>query len=84
MQSLHWAIQDAAERGETPFCCCLDFADAFNSTDHAALWLWLQELKVPDIDLLQSLYSGQERLGSNTARLLLLLPALPRVVLESS
>jgi ribonuclease HI len=58
VQSLHWAIQDAAERGETLFCCYLDFANAFNSVDHAALWRWLRELNVPDIDLLQSLYSG--------------------------
>ncbi len=38
----------------------LDFAspNAFNSVDHAALWRWLRELNVPDIDLLQSLYSG--------------------------
>jgi hypothetical protein len=36
----------------------LDFANAFNSVDHAALWRWLKELNVPDIDLLQSLYSG--------------------------
>jgi hypothetical protein len=33
-------------------------ANAFNSVDHAALWRWLKELNVPDIDLLQSLYSG--------------------------
>ncbi len=59
VQSLHWAIQDAAERGETLFCCYMDFANAFNSTDHAALlWRWLREMNVPDIDLLQSLYSG--------------------------
>jgi hypothetical protein len=58
VQSLHWAIQEAAERGETLLCCCLDFANAFNSVDHAALWRWLRDLNVPDIDLLQSLYSG--------------------------
>jgi ribonuclease HI len=58
VQSLHWAIQEAAERGETLLCCYLDFANAFNSVDHAALWRWLRELNVPDIDLLQSLYSG--------------------------
>ncbi len=62
VQSLHWAIQDAAERRKTLFCCYLDFTNAFNSTDHASLWRWLQELillrNVLDIDLLQSLYSG--------------------------
>ncbi len=41
MQSLNWAIQEAAERKETLFCCYLDFENAFNSPDHAALWRWL-------------------------------------------
>jgi hypothetical protein len=58
VQSLNWAFPDAAERRETLFCCYLNFVNAFNSTDHAALWRWLRELKVQDIDLLQSLYSG--------------------------
>ncbi len=57
MQSLHWTIQEAAELGKVLFCCYLDFANAFNSVDHAALWLWLRELNVLDIDLLQSLFS---------------------------
>ena len=58
VQSLHWAIQEAAERRERLFCCYLDFANAFNSVDHEALWRWLEELNIPDIDLLRSLYSG--------------------------
>jgi hypothetical protein len=56
--TLHWAIQDAAERRELLFCCYLDFENAFNSVDHEALWRWLKELNVQEIDLLQSLYSG--------------------------
>ncbi len=28
------------------------------SIDHEALWRWLKELIIPDVDLLQSLYSG--------------------------
>ena len=32
--------------------------NAFNSIDHEALWRWLKELNIPDVDLLQSLYSG--------------------------
>jgi hypothetical protein len=36
----------------------LDFRNAFNSIDHEALWRWLKELNIPDVDLLQSLYSG--------------------------
>ena len=58
VQSLHWAFQEAAGRKEKLFCCYLDFANAFNSIDHKALWRWLRELNIPDIDLLQSLYSG--------------------------
>jgi ribonuclease HI len=58
VQSLHWAIQEAAEGRELLFCCYLDFANAFNSVDHEALWRWLEELNIPDIDLLRSLYSG--------------------------
>jgi hypothetical protein len=55
VQSLHWAFQEAAARKEKLFCCYLDFANAFNSIDHEALWRWLRELNIPDIDLLQSL-----------------------------
>jgi hypothetical protein len=58
VQSLHWAIQEAAEQGQLLYCCYLDFANAFNSVDHQALWRWLKELNVPDIDLLQGLYSA--------------------------
>jgi hypothetical protein len=54
VQSLHWVIQEAAEQGQLLYCCYLDFADAFNSVDHQALWRWLKELNVPDIDLLLS------------------------------
>ena len=57
VQSLHWALQEAAERRETVFCCYLDFANAFNSVDNQALWRWLREMGVPDVDLLESLYS---------------------------
>jgi hypothetical protein len=51
VQSLHWAIQEAAELGKTLFCCYLDFANTFNSVDHAALWRCLLKLNVPDIGL---------------------------------
>jgi hypothetical protein len=54
VQSLLWAIQEAAACKELLVCCYLDFANAFNSVDHAALGRWLRELNVPDIDLLYS------------------------------
>ena len=37
-QSLQWAIDDARAKGSTLYVAYLDFANAFNSTDHAALW----------------------------------------------
>ncbi len=51
-------FMDAAERRELLFCCYLGFENAFNSVDHEALWRWLKELNVPDIDLLQNLLWG--------------------------
>jgi hypothetical protein len=56
VQSLHWAIQDKAERGETLFCCYLDLGNAFNSVDHKALWRWLLELNVPDIIIIMLVF----------------------------
>ena len=50
--SLHWAFEAAAERREQIYCCYLDFAHAFKSDDHEALWFWLRELNIPEIDLL--------------------------------
>ncbi len=63
VQSLHWAIQEAAERREQRFCVYLDYRNAFNSIDHDALWLWLKELNILDVESLwicavQSLHSG--------------------------
>ena len=56
VQSLHWAFEQAANQRQQLFVVYLDFANAFNSVDHEALWRWLSELNVPDIDLLRSLY----------------------------
>jgi hypothetical protein len=36
----------------------IDFANAFNSIDHEALWSWLTALKVPDVPLLRQVYKG--------------------------
>jgi hypothetical protein len=44
--------------GATAVLLLSGLADAFNSLDHQALWRWLNELNVPDIDLLQGLYSA--------------------------
>ncbi len=56
MQSLYWAVEEAANKRQQLFVVYLDFANAFNSVDHEALWRWLRELNAPDVDLLRSLY----------------------------
>ena len=56
VQSLHWAFEQAAEQRQQLWVVYLDFANAFNSVDHEALWRWLRELNVPDVDLLRALY----------------------------
>ena len=58
VQSLHWAIQETAEREHQVFVVYIDFKNAFNSVDHHALWTWLRHVNIPDVDLLQSLYEG--------------------------
>jgi ribonuclease HI len=56
VQSLHWAIEEASHKRTKLYVVYIDFANAFNSVDHEALWCWLQEMNVPDVDLLRSLY----------------------------
>jgi hypothetical protein len=58
VQSLHWAFETASEKKQKLFVVYADFANASNSVDHEALWRWLRELNVPDVDLLLSLYDG--------------------------
>ena len=58
VQSLHWIIEAAAQSRAALYLIYIDFENAFNSVDHAAVWRWLAELNVPDIDLLRSLYEG--------------------------
>jgi hypothetical protein len=58
IQSLHWAIEDAAARRELIYIVYVDFENAFNSLDHEALWRWLEELNVPDVALIRALYTG--------------------------
>ena len=58
VQSLHWVIEEAARKGALLYVAYLDFENAFNSIDHEALFRWLEELQVPDVDLLRALYSS--------------------------
>ena len=57
VQSLHWAFEAAADRREQLYCCYLDFAHAFNSDHDEALWRWLREVNISDIELVQALYA---------------------------
>ena len=57
VQSLHWIMEEAARQGTALYVAFLDFENAFNSVDHEALFRWLEELRVPDIDLLRALYN---------------------------
>ena len=58
VQSLPWIIEEAAQSRVALYMIYIDFENAFNSVDHAAVWRWLAELIVPDIVLLRSLYKG--------------------------
>ena len=57
-QSLLWAYETARERGDTLVVAFLDFQNAFNSIDHAALWMYLRLIGVPDVDMLEDIYAG--------------------------
>ena len=56
VQSLHWVIEDVAEKKGKLYLTYMDFDTAFNSPDHEGLWQWMRKLNIPDVDLLQSLY----------------------------
>ena len=51
-------MEDASKEGGTLYVAYLDFENAFNSTDHEAMWAWLERLGIPDVDLLRPLYDG--------------------------
>ena len=58
VQSLHWIIEEASRKESTLYIAYIDFENAFNSVDHEALFRWLDELRVPDLDLLRALYNN--------------------------
>jgi len=58
VQSLLWAYEQAQREKGTLIVHFVDFANAFNSMDHMALWRWLEEINIPDIDLLRDIYLG--------------------------
>jgi hypothetical protein len=56
IQALLWDRADAQRRRQQLIIAYIDFANAFNSVDHEALWAWLTALGVPDVDLLRHIY----------------------------
>ena len=65
-QSLLWAYETAKERRDTLVVAFLDFKNAFNSVDHAALWRYLTLIGVPDVDMLKDIYVGSRYKAQTT------------------
>ena len=45
--------EGAARNGAQLYLAYLNFENAFNSVDHEAIWSWLTEMNIPDVDLLR-------------------------------
>ena len=63
--NIHWIIKKARECQKNT--CFIDYAKAFDCTDHNKLWKILQEMGIPDhlTRLLRNLYAGQEATVGN-------------------
>jgi hypothetical protein len=57
-QSLYWDRCDAQLHKKKLYVAYIDFANAFNSIDHEAIWAWLTAMRIPDVDLLRQVYKG--------------------------
>ena len=57
-----WIIEKARELQKNIYFCFIDYAKAFDSTDHNKLWKILKEMGIPDHPtcLLRNLYAGLE------------------------
>eukprot|EP00961_Rhodomonas_salina_P182482 2463528-Rhodomonas_salina.1 len=55
-QSLAWIYEEARRKGSRLYIIFADFVSAFDSIDHRALFIVLQRMGIPDVDLLESLY----------------------------
>ena len=57
-----WIMEKAREFQKNIYFCFIDYAKAFDYTDHNKLWKILKETGIPDhlSFLLRNLYSGQE------------------------
>ena len=60
--NIHWIIEKAIEFQKNIYFCFIDYAKAFNCTDHNKLWKILKEMGIPEhlTCLLINLYAGEE------------------------
>jgi len=57
VQRAHWVQQQAMKESGTLIRIHLDFKNSFNLAGHSCLWAILRGLGVPDVDILEDLYS---------------------------
>ena len=55
---LVWIMQEAQKQERTVVRVDVDFRNAFNAMSQAALWAVMEELNIPDVDLLKDLYAN--------------------------
>ena len=60
--NIHWIIEKAREFQKNIYFCFIDYAKAFDCSDHNKLWKILKEVGIPDYltCLLTNLYRVQE------------------------
>ena len=60
---IHWIIKKAREFQKNIYFCFIDYAKAFDCTDHNKLWEILKGMGIPDhlTCLLRNLYAAQEQ-----------------------
>ena len=60
--NIHWIIEKARDFQKNIYFFFIDYAKAFDCTDHLKLWKILIEMVIPDYltCLLRNLYEGQE------------------------
>jgi len=56
MSRLSWVTREAQAQGKKVYRVDVDFKNAFNALNQAALWSVMKNLNIPDVDLLQSIY----------------------------
>ena len=60
--NIHWIMEKPRKFQENIYFCSIDYAKAFDCSDHNKLWKILKEVGIPDhlTYLLRNLYAGQE------------------------